>query len=168
MTLQIDDAGVGDLLLGAVIGAYRPETDEFSYDMVELEYFTHPKFKRKQYLRRTSEIVSRILERIKIRSDEEIQICSSFILEEAAKDLSRRFGEEKVKITKISGEAQRHTETAYLDEIRNIGYEPIADREARRARSFFHMLRWVKDDPARLRYVKTGWPRLKRYIRLRA
>jgi len=36
MTVQIDDAGVGDLLLGAVIGAYRPESDEFSYGMVEL------------------------------------------------------------------------------------------------------------------------------------
>ncbi len=167
MTLQIDDAGVGDLLLGAVIGVYRPESDEFSYDMVEIEYFTHPRFRNKHYLRRTSEAVSSILERIKIGPDEEIQICSSFILEQAAKDLSRRFGEERVKITKITGEAQKHTETAYLDEIRNIGYEPLADRETRRARSFFHMLRWVKDNPTRMRYVKTGWPKLRRYIRVR-
>ena len=167
MTLQIDDAGVGDLLLGAVIGMYRPESDEFSYDMVGIEYFTNPKFSKKHYLRRTSEIVSSILERIKIGPDEEIQICSSFILELAAKDLRRRFGEERVKITKITGEAQKHAETAYLDEIRNIGYEPLPDRETRRARSFFHMLRWVKDNPTRIRYVKTGWPKLRRYIRIK-
>src|SRR5207247_10424171 len=66
----------------------------------------------------------------------------------------------------ISGRAQDNVETAYLDEIRNLGYKPLVDRDEKRARSFFHMLRWVKSDPDRLRLAKTGWPRLKRYMRL--
>jgi len=64
---------------------------------------------------------------------------------------------------KVTGEPQRLTETAYLDEIRNLGYEPIEEREDKRAKSFFHMLRWLQKNPDRLRYAKTGWPRLARY-----
>ena len=72
-----------------------------------------------------------------------------------------------MKASIISGDAQRNVETAYLDEIRNLGYEPLPDRDDKRAGSFFHMLRWVKNDRTRLKYAKTGWPRLKRYIHLR-
>ena len=78
-----------------------------------------------------------------------------------------RFGKDRVRVSVISGEAQNNVETAYLDEVRNLGYEPIKERDEKRARSFFHMLRWVKSNPNRLRYAKTGWPRLRRYIRLR-
>ena len=73
---------------------------------------------------------------------------------------------ERVHVSVISGKAQDNVETAYLDEIRNLGYRPLADRDEKRARSFFHMLRWVKSDPDRLKLAKTGWPRLKRYVRL--
>jgi hypothetical protein len=58
-------------------------------------------------------------------------------------------------------------ETAYLDEVRNLGYEPLPEREEKRARNFFDMLRWVKKDPRRLKHAKTGWPRLKRYVKPR-
>ena len=34
LTLQVDDAGVGDLLSGAVIGIYRPETDRFEFEVI--------------------------------------------------------------------------------------------------------------------------------------
>lgn len=167
MTLKIDDAGVGDLLLGALIGAYRLETGEFSYDMIEVEYFKPPDFGRKRYLKRASEIVFELLEHLRLREDEQVQICSSFVLEKAVKDLRKKLGEDRVEVVKITGDAQRYAETAYLDELHNLGYEPLLDRENRRARSFFHMLSWVKKDPSRLRYAKTGWPRLRRYIRVK-
>ncbi|MFH0847999.1 MAG: hypothetical protein V1857_00670 [archaeon] len=166
MTVQIDDAGVGDLLLGAVIGAYRPESDEFSYGMVEVEYFRPPNFRKKGYIGRASDVVLDVLSRIGVKDSEEIQICSSFIFEQALREIGRKYGRERVSVVKIIGSAQRHAETAYLDEIRNIGYEPRDDREMRRARSFFHMLHWIKEDPERIRYAKTGWPRLRRYIHI--
>ena len=81
----------------------------------------------------------------------------------AAADLQKAYGEERVCRVKVTGEAQRLVEIAYLDEIRNLGYEPLAEREAKRAKSFFHMMRWLKAHPDMLRYAKTGWPRLKRY-----
>lgn len=165
MTIQIDDAGVGDLLHGVVVGAYRPETKEFSYDMIDVRFFQPPKFSRKAYLVRASEIVMEIVDRIRLRENEPIQICSSYILEKAVRDLEEKYGKESVTVTKITNDAQRFVETAYLDELRNLGYEPIAEREERRSRSFFHMLRWLKEDRRRFRHAKTGWPRLNRYLR---
>jgi len=165
MTLQIDDAGVGDLLHGVVVGAYRPETGEFSYDMIDVRYFQHPRFRRKAYLARASQIVIEIIDRIKLHDDERIQICTSFVFERAVKDLEKKYGKERVTVTKISNGAQHSVETAYLDELRNLGYEPLAEREEKRARSFFHMLDWLKKDRRRFKHAKTGWARLHRYMK---
>src|SRR3989441_7461134 len=103
---------------------------------------------------------------MKLGVEEEIEICRSFVFDETREELFRKFGKEKVKTAIIGGDAQNNVETAYLDEIRNLGYEPIPERDDKRARSFFHMLKWVKNNPERLRYAKTGWPRLRRYINL--
>lgn len=167
MTVQIDDAGVGDLLYGVVVGAHRKETGEFHYDVIPVKYFQNPLFKRKMYQKKATEMALTLLHGMKLQDGEEIEICSSFLFDEARPELVRRFGEERVKIAAIVGETQNKIEGAYLDELRNLGYEPIVERDEKRARSFFHMLRWVKNEPTRLRYAKTGWPRLRRYIRLR-
>ena len=167
MTMQIDDAGVGDLLHGVVVGAHRKETGEFHYDMIPVSYFQEPTFRRKLYLGKATELTLRLLDDMKLGEDEEIEICSSFLFDETRPALQERFGEKRVKVAAIRGEAQTKVETAYLDEIRNLGYEPIVERDEKRARSFFHMLRWVKSDRDRLKYAKTGWPKLRRYIRTR-
>lgn len=165
MTLQIDDAGVGDLLNGVVIGIYRPETDRFDFDVINVEYFQKARFKQKTYLPEVANVALRLVEKFCLGKDEKIEVCSGFILSEAVKLLRRKYGDSTVTVVKIVGKAQHRTEEAFLNELRNLGYEPIPSRDARRARSFFHMLRWVRQDRSRLRYVKTGWPRLRRYIR---
>ncbi len=167
MTVQIDDAGVGDLLYGVVVGTHRKETGEFHYDVIPVKYFQDPLFRRKQYQKKATELALRLLNEMKLKDGEEIEICSSFLFDETRPELVRKFGDQRVKVAAIVGEAQDRVEGAYLDELRNLGYEPIVERDEKRARSFFHMLRWVKNDPQRLRYAKTGWPRLRRYIRLR-
>ena len=165
MTIQVDDAGVGDLLFGAVVGAHRKETDEFHYDMIPVRYFQSPDFRRKLYLKKATELTLRLLQEMKLAPEEEIEICSSFLFDETRPALVKQFGEERVRTSVITGKAQDNVETAYLDEIRNLGYAPLPDRDEKRARSFFHMLRWVKSDPKRMKLAKTGWPRLKRYLR---
>ncbi len=167
VTVQVDDAGVGDLLFGAIIGAHRKETGEFHYDIIPVNYFQTPDFGKKLYLKKATEVTLRLLEEMKLGAEEEVEICRSFVFDETREELFRKFGKEKVKAAIISGDAQHNVETAYLDEVRNLGYEPLHDRDDKRAGSFFHMLRWVKNDRTRLKYAKTGWPRLKRYIHLR-
>ena len=167
MTVQIDDAGVGDLLYGVVVGVHRKETGEFHYDVIPVSFFQSPNFAKKMYLGKATELAEALLHQMKLGENEEIEICSSFLFDETRPLLAGKYGQTRVKTSVIAGQAQTNVETAYLDEIRNLGYEPIPERDEKRARSFFHMLKWVKGDPERLRYAKTGWPRLKRYMNQR-
>lgn len=162
MTVVVDDAGSGDLLFGVVVGAYREETGEFKYDLVEVRFYQEI-FREKEYLRESSRVVSKLVSHFDLKPEEEIHICQGCIFDVAAEDLQKVYGKDRVKRIRVVGEAQRLVEIAYLDEIRNLGYEPMAEREEKRGKSFFHMMRWLKDNPEMLRYAKTGWPRLKNY-----
>ena len=163
MTIVVDDAGSGDLLFGVVIGAYRLETAEFTYRLVDVKFFQPKIFKEKKYLQETTRVVSELVAALKLKPDETVQICQGNIFDDAATELRKVYGEDRVQRVKVVGEPQRLTEIAYLDEIRNLGYEPLAEREEKRAKNFFHMMRWLKANPAMLSYAKTGWPRLARY-----
>jgi len=163
VTIVIDDAGSGDLLFGVVIGAYRLETDEFKYDLVDVKFFQPQLFKEKTFMKETTRIATELVAALKLKADEQIHMCQGNIFDDAAAELRKIYGEDRVQRVKVVGEPQRFTEIAYLDEIRNLGYEPLEEREAKRAKSFFHMMRWLKANPDMLRYAKTGWPRLARY-----
>lgn len=162
MTIVIDDAGSGDLLFGVVIGAYRAETGQFTYDVIDVSFYQEL-FCEKKYLQEASRIVARLLKKLKIKNKEEIQVCQGSIFDKAATALGKKYGEDSINRIRVIGEPQRLVETSYLDELRNLGYEPLDDRELKRAKSFFHMMRWIKANPERLQFAKTGWPRLKRY-----
>jgi hypothetical protein len=100
---------------------------------------------------------------MKPKSEEEIHICRGNIFDNAIEKIKRKYGEDRIHRVKVTGEAQDLTEIAYIDEVRNLGYEPIEERENKRAKSFFHMMSWLKKNPDMLKYAKTGWPRLRRY-----
>ena len=162
MTLIVDDAGSGDLLFGVVVGAYHEETGEFKYDLIDVRFYQEI-FREKEYLQESSRVVSKLVSKFNLTPEEEIHICQGCIFDVAAEELQKVYGENRVKRIRVVGETQRLVEIAYLDEIRNLGYEPLAEREEKRGKSFFHMMRWLKDNPEMLRYAKTGWPRLKNY-----
>jgi hypothetical protein len=94
---------------------------------------------------------------------EKVELCRGDILDKAAEALVELLGEEQVVRVKVEGEAQRLTELAFINELRNLGYEPIKERTERWAKNFFHMLRWLNAHPEMLKWAKTGWPRLRRY-----
>ena len=60
MTIIVDDAGSGDLLFGVVIGAYREETKEFKYDLVDVRFYQHL-FCEKAYLQECSRVTSQLV-----------------------------------------------------------------------------------------------------------
>ena len=158
----MDDAGSGDLLFGIVIGAYRDEPQQFCYDVIDVKYFQSGLFRKKEYLSQTSKIVTQLLCKLQPKPEEEINFCQGYIFDEAAEDLRKTFGE-RIHRIRVVGEAQRLVEIAYLDEIRNLGYEPLPERDEKRAKNFFHMMRWLQEHPDMIKYAKTGWPRLSRY-----
>ena len=163
MTILIDDAGYGDLLHGAVIGAYRPEKDDFIYDMIDVKFFQKPRFANKEYQDEAERIAVRLVERLQLEEKEMINICRGDILDRAADALVEEYGETRVDRVKVEGKAQTFIEEAYLDEIRNIGYEPIPDRTEKWGKSFWHMYRWLTKNRDKIKYAKTGWPNLKKY-----
>ena len=163
MTIIMDDAGTGDLLFGVVIGAFRDSTREFRYDVIDVKYFKARFFSRKAYLKQASKIVSKLLAEMKPKPEEEIHICRGYIFDDVIEKLKRKYGEDRIRRVKVVGEAQDLTEIAYIDELRNLGYEPLEERDNKRAKSFFHMMNWLKKNPDMLKYAKTGWPRLQRY-----
>jgi hypothetical protein len=163
LTIVVDDAGVGDLLFGVVIGAFRCETQEFDYEIIDVKYFRPPRFGSKDYLTQASRAVFQLVDRFKIAANEPIQICRGYIFDEAVEDLKQAYGADRIRRIVVTGEPQRLTEIAYLDELRNLGYEPVEERDRKRAKSFFHMMNWLEKNPDKLIYAKTGWPRLSRY-----
>ena len=106
--------------------------------------------------------------KLQVRKDERIQICRGYIFDEAVNDLKEMYGDDQIERITVTGEPQRLTEIAYLDEIRNLGYEPVKERDEKKAKSFFHMMNWLKENPEKLIYAKTGWPRLQRYHQFRS
>lgn len=162
MTITVDDAGSGDLLFGIVIGAYRDEPQQFCYDVIDVKYFQSSLFRKKEYLTQTSIIVTQLLSKLQPKPEEEINFCQGYIFDEAVEDLRKTFGERLHRI-RVVGEPQRLVEIAYLDEIRNLGYEPLPERDEKRAKNFFHMMRWLQEHPDMIKYAKTGWPRLAHY-----
>jgi hypothetical protein len=164
LTIEIDDAGTGDILFGVVIGTYRPKTDHFIYDMIDVRYFQEPVYGKKRHLNEARRIALRLVERLGLGEEEKILICTGDILNEAAEALLEQYGEERIERGKIEGRAQFLVEKAYTNELRNIGYEPREDRTEKWGKNFWHMYNWVKKDPEnRLRWTKSAFPNLKKY-----
>jgi hypothetical protein len=163
LTIIVDDAGIGDLLFGVVIGAFRSETQEFIYDILDVGYFRCPRFQSKEYLKQASKVVFQLLDKLELKKGERIQVCKGYIFDEAVSLLREVYGDSRIDRIAVTGEPQRLTEIAYLDEIRNLGYEPVKDRDEKKAKSFFHMMNWLRKNPEKMVYAKTGWPRLQRY-----
>ena len=97
MTIIIDDAGSGDLLFGVVIGAYRSENQDFTYDVIDVKYFQQPRFHQKEYLKQACKIVYSLLDKLEVQNDELIMICSSYIFDTASEFLRKTYGDDKIK-----------------------------------------------------------------------
>jgi hypothetical protein len=163
VTIQIDDAGYGDLLYGVVIGAYKVESDHFVYDIVDVKYWQNPLYVRNEFKKEAARIALNLIERLEPEQDEDIEICQGNILDIATEAISNIYGADVVKRCKIDNRAQDLVESAYLDEIRNLGYNPIEERTKKWVKNFWDMYNWLKEDPVRLKWAKSGWPRLKKY-----
>jgi len=163
LTIEIDDAGTGDILHGVVIGAYRPEDDVFLYDMIDVRYFQEPVYGEKRHLNEARRIALRLVDRLGLKEKEKISICTGDILNETAEALVEEYGEDRVERCRIENRAQYMVELAYMDELRNIGYEPIENRTEKWGKNFWHQYNWLRKDPkARLRWAKSAFPNLRR------
>ena len=112
MTIEIDDAGTGDILYGTVIGAYRPEDDHFIYDMIDVTHFQMPKYRNKSHLVEAKRIAVELVERLELKEKEKIIICTGDVLNVAAEALIEKFGEDVVVRGKIEEQEQHNFKNA--------------------------------------------------------
>jgi len=164
LTIEIDDAGTGDILFGAVIGAYRPEDNHFIYDVIEVRHFQMPLYKDKTHLEDTKRIAIELVNRFDLRENEKIIICTGDILNVATEALIEKYGEDVVERGKLEGRGEHLVELAFTDELRNIGYEPLEERTEKWGKNFWHMYKWLNKSPKRrLKFAKSAFPNLKKY-----
>lgn len=154
--IQIDDAGIGSPVGGAVIGALEVETAAFQQEMIGVEYFQDGRYAAKEYQNRTVEIVSDLFGEMGVTNDAyRVEICSGHIFDRVRTWL----GDEGYswKSVKIEDPLQFLIENSFSDYLVGIGVpEKIRKVEVGRDQ-FMYLFNWVKEDPdARVRYCKTN------------
>jgi hypothetical protein len=157
--IQIDDSGWGSLLGGVYIGVYNTENNKMYARLIPVSYFQGDKFKRQLYLAQAREIALQGMSAVasKESKQETIQICRGYLLLKIRKKLeefSKWFG--KIEHADIKDPLQSALEEKFSKSLARYG---VPDGKAGGAHriSFDAMLDWIKEDPKRVKYVKTGW-----------
>lgn len=154
--IQIDDAGSGSFVGGTCIGVYRPEKNEYYFDIIPIELYDKENFKKKYYIDEVVNIVSNAFKSLQVLKSETVEVCRGYMFE-------------KLKIwlteqgymwysTQISGKAQDVIEKNYeLYTIRLGLFEPYI-KFTKYPFHFHKLLRWVfADYENRISLCKVGW-----------
>jgi len=161
MRVSIDDAGLGHVLGGGFIGLADEDVAGHTYvGEIPVEYFKENTFGQKLYLDKAWEIVSMGVRALGVAKSDVIYCCSGYVLDKARDELTKLGFNVKVE---SHTERQAHflVEGALMDYLQGIG-APVAQllpegSNRARARNFRTLLKWAYADPARMKYVKTGW-----------
>lgn len=163
-TILIDDAGWGDLILGAVIGALKLPERRYMERRIPVTAFQSPNFEDKVYLDEAVRISREIVEAMQPDEETYFKVCSGYILSGIRSYLQRQgYHVEKAKIT---GELQERVEKSFIEWCIEVGVprETVENRKR-----FYPILEWVADKiELRERLVKTGWKSWKNKWRQKA
>ena len=160
MTLEIDDAGTGDILGSAFILFWRRETNTLVKKEVPLKLYQSPDFNKltKEYIK---DLFVETFKEMNVPKTEDIYLCTGNCF-----DLARVFLKEEgynYHDAKIEGYLQDLVEQTYLDHIIEE-YDVPAHRVSLEsgAKRFFSLFHWVYQDfPRRKAFVKSGFPKWK-------
>jgi hypothetical protein len=152
-TILIDDAGWGDLILGAVIGALKLPERRYMERRIPVTAFQSPNFENKVYLDEAARIGREIVEAMRPDEETYFKVCSGYILSRIRSYLQNQgFHVEKAKII---GELQERVEKSYVEWCVETGV-PREILENRKR--FYPILEWVAEKiELRENLVKTGW-----------
>jgi hypothetical protein len=158
MTIEIDDAGTGDLVGDAFIGFLRLETGELIFRTLSVELFKGENWENKQPLKKTVELVKDGLNELNFQKEIEIvQICRGNIFDQ----VRAYFMEEGInyKDAIIEGKLQDAIEEKLIQHLRNdLGVRSKSLTKKSGAKRFFVLFNWVcYDYYDREKYVKSGF-----------
>lgn len=154
--LQIDDAGSGSFVGGTCIGVYRPQTNEYYFDIIPVELYNKENFKKKLYLDEVVEIVSAAIKTISPFRGEVIEICRGYMFERLKRWLDQN-GYTWYS-TQITGRIQEIVEKNFELYTQNLGLPWHYIKYTRYPFHFHKLLRWVYADfNNRIGLCKVGW-----------
>lgn len=154
--IQIDDAGSGSFVGGTCIGIYRPETNEYYFDIIPVELYNTVNFKDKLYLDDVVEITKKAFEVLKVTKYETIEICRGYMFERLKTWLtSQGFN---WYVTQITGRIQEVVEKNFELYTIKLGLPEEYIKYTRYPFHFHKLLRWVYSDfENRICLCKVGW-----------
>ncbi|TYQ15396.1 UNVERIFIED_CONTAM: hypothetical protein Cloal_1843 [Acetivibrio alkalicellulosi] len=160
--IQIDDAGSGSFVGGTCIGIYRPETNEYYFDIIPVELYNKENFKKKYYLDHVVAIISEGFRALCVHKNETIEICRGYMFEKLTHWLDNNgFCWYK---THITGRFQEIVEENFSLYTVRLGIPKPYIKYTKFPFHFHKLLRWVYADfEERILNCKTGWDSWSKY-----
>ncbi len=154
--IQIDDAGSGSFVGGTCIGVYRPETNEYYFDIIPVALYNKECFKKKLYLDEVVNIVSEAFKALNVLPSETVEVCRGYMFEK----LKPWLGENNYcwYCTHITGRIQEVVEKNFELYTEKLGLPHSYLKYTKFPFHFHKLLRWVfADFDSRIGYCKVGW-----------
>jgi hypothetical protein len=154
--LQIDDAGSGSFVGGTCIGIYRPETNEYNFDIIPVDLYSKDNFKKKLYLDEVVRIISNNIDSFGVSKNETIEICRGYMFEKLKKWLADKGY--TWYCTQITGRLQEIVEKNFELYTESLGLPRQYIKYTKYPFHFHKLLRWVfADYENRIDLCKVGW-----------
>ncbi len=157
-SIEIDDAGTGDLVGDAFIGYRDTGSGKIIFKAVPVEFYKE-KYRGED---RSKECILKLtleaLEELKFsKENDRILLCRGNCFDR----VREYFEENKIyhEPAIIEGELQEAVETKYIQHLRKLGVKSKNLTTESGAKRYFILFNWVcRDFPNREKYVKTGFP----------
>ena len=160
-TIEIDDAGTGDLVGDAFIGFRDTNTGKVIYQSVPVILYNKENKEEDQPKKHILKIVIKALRALNHSKGDRILLCRGNCF-----DLVREyFDENKIyyEAAIVEGELQDAVEGRFIHHLRTLGVRSNNLTIDSGIKRYFILFNWVcKDFPNRERYVKTGFPSWKK------
>ena len=160
-TIEIDDAGTGDLVGDAIIGFRDAETGNIIFRSIPVELYNEDNRGDDLPKKHIVKVIITALRELKHGKGDRILLCRGGCF-----DLVREyFNENNIYFEPaiIEGVLQDAVEGRYIQHLRNLGVNSNNLTEDSGIKRYFILFNWVcRDFPNRERLVKTGFPSWKK------
>lgn len=160
MSIEIDDAGTGDLVGDAFIGFLRRDTGKLIFRTLSVELFKKENWKNKMPYKKTVDLVKSGLNELNFdKNKEKIYLCRGNIFDQ----VRDYFDEEGIiyEPAIIEGKLQDAVEGRLVKHLRyDLGIRSRNLTKKSGAKRYFVLFNWVcRDFNKREKYVKSGFKR---------
>lgn len=169
MTIEIDDAGTGDLVGDAFIGFYRKDRNKIIFKTLPVDLFKGENWENKLPLKKTVDLVKEGLEELKFdKHKEKVLLCRGNIFDH----VRAYFTEEGILYDDaiIEGKLQDAVERRLINHLRHdLGIRSKKLTIKSGAKRYFVLFNWVSYDfYKREKFVKSGFKKWNTIWRERA